>query len=122
MRAELVLVLGAQADMRVIAEAGDGHGHSRSVAASGPTWHCWTSGCPSSTDWRSPAGSWPNLITARVVMLTTFDLDSYLYEALELGVSGFFLKDDAARAARCRHPRRDGRRLAPGPHADPASR
>lgn len=30
----------------------------------------------------------------RVAMLTTFDLDSYLYEALRIGVSGFFLKDD----------------------------
>jgi DNA-binding NarL/FixJ family response regulator len=30
----------------------------------------------------------------RVIMLTTFDLDSYLYEALKIGVSGFFLKDD----------------------------
>ncbi|MEY2516408.1 MAG: hypothetical protein QOJ89_3766 [bacterium] len=30
----------------------------------------------------------------RVAMLTTFDLDSYLYEALKIGVSGFFLKDD----------------------------
>jgi DNA-binding NarL/FixJ family response regulator len=32
----------------------------------------------------------------RIVMLTTFDLESYLYEALKLGVSGFFLKDDPA--------------------------
>ncbi len=30
----------------------------------------------------------------RIAMLTTFDLDSYLYEALKIGVSGFFLKDD----------------------------
>jgi DNA-binding NarL/FixJ family response regulator len=29
-----------------------------------------------------------------IAMLTTFDLDSYLYEALKIGVSGFFLKDD----------------------------
>jgi DNA-binding NarL/FixJ family response regulator len=30
----------------------------------------------------------------RVILLTTFDLDSYLYEALKIGVSGFFLKAD----------------------------
>jgi DNA-binding NarL/FixJ family response regulator len=29
----------------------------------------------------------------RVVMLTTFDLDEYLYEALRVGASGFLLKD-----------------------------
>ena len=31
---------------------------------------------------------------ARVLILTTFDLDEYIYEALRLGASGFVLKDD----------------------------
>jgi DNA-binding NarL/FixJ family response regulator len=31
--------------------------------------------------------------TCRVVMLTTFDLDEYVYAALEAGASGFLLKD-----------------------------
>ena len=32
--------------------------------------------------------------TARVLILTTFDLDEYVYEALSAGASGFVLKDD----------------------------
>src|SRR6188768_490799 len=31
---------------------------------------------------------------ARVLILTTFDLDEYVYEALHAGASGFVLKDD----------------------------
>ena len=31
---------------------------------------------------------------ARVLVLTTFDLDDYIYEALQAGASGFVLKDD----------------------------
>jgi len=32
--------------------------------------------------------------TARILVLTTFDLDEYVYEALRIGASGFVLKDD----------------------------
>jgi DNA-binding NarL/FixJ family response regulator len=32
--------------------------------------------------------------TARILILTTFDLDEYIYEALAAGASGFVLKDD----------------------------
>jgi DNA-binding NarL/FixJ family response regulator len=51
-----------------------------------------------------------------VLILTTFDLDEYVYEALRSGASGFVLKDDppeqllaairvVAVARRCCHPR-----------------
>ena len=47
---------------------------------------------PNSTAWRRPpalgAGS-----PARVLILTTFDLDEYVYDAMRAGASGFLLKD-----------------------------
>ena len=39
----------------------------------------------------------------RVLVLTTFDLDEYVYDALGAGASGFLLKDVAAERLKCAH-------------------
>jgi DNA-binding NarL/FixJ family response regulator len=35
----------------------------------------------------------PNLTAVKIVILTTFDLDEYVFEALRVGASGFLVKD-----------------------------
>jgi DNA-binding NarL/FixJ family response regulator len=93
-RRGLAMVIEAQSDMTVVAEAANGHDavercHELPVDLA-------------LLDVRMPALDGLEAARmiirehpkTRVVMLTTFDLDSYLYEALKIGVSGFFLKAD----------------------------
>ena len=51
----------------------------------------------------------------RVIVLTTFDLDEYVYDALGAGASGFLLKDVDGRDALRRRAGRRGRRRAARP-------
>ena len=46
----------------------------------------------------------PDLGRSRVIVLTTFDLDEYVYGALRAGASGFLLKDTPPEDLLPRHP------------------
>ena len=52
---------------------------------------------------------------ARILILTTFDLDEYIYEALKAGASGFVLKDDPPEQLIEARDQKDS--LVPTPHA-----
>ncbi len=56
----------------------------------------------------------------RIIILTTFDLDQYVYAALAAGASGFLLKDVSRRAPDRRRPAGADRRRAAGPVDHPA--
>ena len=93
--AGFAMIIDAQPDLAVVGEAADGDEAVSWPAGSPPTSCSWTSACRGSTASRPPAG-WPGADVAdpvKVVILTTFDLDEYVFEALRAGASGFLLKD-----------------------------
>ena len=91
------LILGAEPDIEVVGEAGDGRVAVGQVAALQPDIVLM--------DIRMPhldgIAATREIVEAhgtqvRVVVLTTFDLDEYVVEALRAGASGFLLKDTPA--------------------------
>ncbi len=58
---------------------------------------------------------------AKVLVLTTFDLDEYVYQALRAGASGFLLKDASARQLADGRTGGGVRRGAARPDGDPAA-
>ncbi|MDT8910525.1 response regulator transcription factor [Amycolatopsis sp. PS_44_ISF1] len=92
MRVGFRMVLGAQDDIDVVGEAGDGAQAIRLAAELRPDVVLMDVRMPvldgvEATKRIVAAG------TARVLVMTTFDLDEYVYSALQGGASGFLLKD-----------------------------
>jgi DNA-binding NarL/FixJ family response regulator len=94
-RAGFRLVIDSQADMTVVGEAGDGRDALEALGV--------TSADVVLMDVRMPeldgVAATAHLVerdgdaAPRVVMLTTFDLDEYVFSAIRAGASGFLLKD-----------------------------
>jgi DNA-binding NarL/FixJ family response regulator len=92
MRVGFRMVLGAQADIDVVGEAGDGAQAIKLAEELRPDVVLMDVRMPvldgvEATKQIVAAG------TARVLVMTTFDLDEYVYSALQGGASGFLLKD-----------------------------
>ncbi|MFJ9782103.1 response regulator [Amycolatopsis sp. NPDC101161] len=92
MRVGFRMVLGAQADIDVVGEAGDGAQAIKMAEELRPDVVLMDVRMPvldgvEATKRIVAAG------TARVLVMTTFDLDEYVYAALQGGASGFLLKD-----------------------------
>ncbi len=91
-RAGFALILSAQPDIEVVAEAGDGLEAVEAVRRHAPDVALLDIRMPR-MDGIEAARAVCAESNTKVVMLTTFDQDDYVYEALHAGASGFLLKD-----------------------------
>jgi DNA-binding NarL/FixJ family response regulator len=92
-------VLAAQPDLEVVGQAADGADAVRQARQMSPDVILMDVRMPVMDGLeatRQILGSAPGATTPRVLMLTTFDLDDYVYAALRAGASGFLLKDATA--------------------------
>ncbi|MFJ5260826.1 response regulator [Streptomyces sp. NPDC088387] len=92
-RAGFAAIVDAEPDLTVVAEAADGASAVSLAEAAAPDLVLMDIRMPGMDGLTAT-----RLITAqrprpRVLVLTTFDLDAYVYEALRAGASGFLLKD-----------------------------
>jgi DNA-binding NarL/FixJ family response regulator len=92
-RAGLRMILEAQPDIEVVAETADGESAVRETMHHRPDVVLLDVQMPGAGGLEAARRILANpRLEARVVMLTTFDLDEYLYAALSAGASGFLLK------------------------------
>ncbi|MDH6454183.1 MULTISPECIES: response regulator transcription factor [unclassified Streptomyces] len=91
-RSGFSMILEAQQDIEVVAEAGDGAEAVAAVRRHTPDVLLLDIRMPV-MDGLEAARRVCAQSSCKVVMLTTFDLDEYVYDALYAGASGFLLKD-----------------------------
>jgi DNA-binding NarL/FixJ family response regulator len=87
------MVLEAQPDMAVVGEAGDGAAAVAMTRALAPDVVLMDVRMPAVDGVEATRRIVTDGLPARVLVLTTFDLDEYVYAALRAGASGFLLKD-----------------------------
>ena len=93
-RAGFRLLLANEADIDVVAEAADGFEALSQARRLHPDVILMDIRMPRLDGLEATRRLLAEEGEARVLILTTFDLDEYVYEALKAGASGFVLKDD----------------------------
>ncbi len=91
------LVLSGQPDMEVVGEAGDGAEAIEIIPQARPDVVVMDVRMPRMDGVEATRRIRAGDDAPRVLILTTFDLDEYVYEAIKAGASGFLLKDTGAR-------------------------
>jgi len=94
-RAGFRMLLGGEEDMEVVAEASNGLEAIEKAARFDPTVVLMDIRMPELDGLEATRRILAADSRARILILTTFDLDEYVYEALRAGASGFVLKDDS---------------------------
>jgi DNA-binding NarL/FixJ family response regulator len=93
-RAGFRMLLSREQDIEVVAEASDGREAIDKAARFRPTVILMDIRMPELDGLEATRRILAADDAARILILTTFDLDEYVYEALRVGASGFVLKDD----------------------------
>jgi DNA-binding NarL/FixJ family response regulator len=93
-RAGFRMLLSGEPDIEVVAEASNGLEAVHQAARYRPTVVLMDIRMPQLDGLEATRRILAADHTARILILTTFDLDEYVYEALRAGASGFVLKDD----------------------------
>jgi DNA-binding NarL/FixJ family response regulator len=92
-RAGLQTLLGEEADIDVVGDAANGEEAVAAVASLTPDVVLMDIRMPVLDGLEATRRLTTDGSVARIVILTTFDLDEYVFQALRAGASGFLLKD-----------------------------